>query len=116
DLAAQGGRSSSHGGDGGEEHDMSGKSQIDRRGFFRNAGGAALGAAATGGIAPLSPPAPAPGKVPARDIHLIIFPAPGGSLSTTSRRTSSRPASTMCWERAGASHAASSPPRGRTAT
>src|SRR5262249_59102679 len=80
DLAAQGGRSSSHGGDGREEHDMSGKSQIDRRGFLRNAGGAALGAAAAGSIAPLSPPAPAQGEVPPRAISPVISPAPPGPL------------------------------------
>jgi len=63
---------------------MSGKSQIDRRGFLRNATGAALGAAA-GGIAPLSPPARAQEKFPARDISWIIYQAPGGSIDTTAR-------------------------------
>ncbi len=63
---------------------MSGKSQIDRRGFLRNATGAALGAAA-GGIAPLSLPARAQEKFPARDISWIIYQAPGGSIDTTAR-------------------------------
>src|SRR5262249_58647185 len=63
---------------------MSGKSQIDRRGFLRNATGAALGAAA-GGIAPLSSSARAQEKFPARDINWIIYQAPGGSIDTTAR-------------------------------
>src|SRR5262245_66231573 len=63
---------------------MSGKSQIDRRGFLRNATGAALGAAA-GGIAPLSSPARAQEKFPARDVSWIIYQAPGGSIDTTAR-------------------------------
>src|SRR5262245_62053355 len=63
---------------------MSGKSQIDRRGFLRKATGAALGAAA-GGIAPLRPPARAQEKFPARDISWIIYQAPGGSIDTTAR-------------------------------
>ena len=57
---------------------MSGKRQIDRRGFLRNAGSAALGVAAAGSIAPLSPPAGAQEKFPARDISWIIYQAPGG--------------------------------------
>src|SRR5262249_40367215 len=91
-MAAQGRRSSSHSGDGreqhdmsGEEHGMSGKRQIDRRGFLRNAGSAALGAAAAASIAPLSPPARAQEKFPARDISWIIYQAPGGSIDTTAR-------------------------------
>src|SRR5262245_65504903 len=83
-MAAQGRRNNSHSRDGREEHDMSGKSQLDRRGFLRNAAGAALGAAA-GGIAPLSPPARAQEKFPARDISWIIYQAPGGSIDTTAR-------------------------------
>src|SRR5262249_4630082 len=85
DMAAQGGRGSWRSGDGREEHDMSGKRQIDRRGFLRNAGSAALGAAAAGSIAPLSPPARAQEKFPARDISWIIYQAPGGSIDTTAR-------------------------------
>ena len=64
---------------------MTGKSRIDRRGFLRNAGSAALGAAATGGIAQLSRPAWAQEKFPARDISWIIYQAPGGSIDTTAR-------------------------------
>src|SRR5262249_28349432 len=85
DMAAQGRRNNSHSRDGREEHDMSGKSQIDRRGFLRNASGAALGAAAAGSIAPLSSPARAQEKFPARDISWIIYQAPGGSIDTTAR-------------------------------
>src|SRR5262245_66537372 len=64
---------------------MSGKLQIDRRGFLRNAGSAALGAAAAGSVAPLSPTARAQEKFPARDISWIIYQAPGGSIDTTAR-------------------------------
>ena len=64
---------------------MSGKRQIDRRGFLRNAGSAALGVAAAGSIAPLSSPARAQEKFPARDISWIIYQAPGGSIDTTAR-------------------------------
>ena len=64
---------------------MTGTSRIDRRGFLRNAGGAALGAAAAGGIAQLTPSALAQEKFPARDINWIIYQAPGGSIDTTAR-------------------------------
>src|SRR5262249_58586164 len=64
---------------------MSGKLQIDRRGFLRNAGSAALGAATAGSVAPLSPTARAQEKFPARDISWIIYQAPGGSIDTTAR-------------------------------
>src|SRR5262249_46962234 len=50
-----------------------------------NASGAALGAAAAGSIAPLSSPARAQEKFPARDISWIIYQAPGGSIDTTAR-------------------------------
>src|SRR5262245_52398589 len=83
-MAAEGRRNNSHSKDGREEQDMSGKSQIDRRGFLRNATGAALGAAA-GSIAPLCSPARAQEKFPARDISWIIYQAPGGSIDTTAR-------------------------------
>ncbi len=64
---------------------MTGTSRIDRRGFLRNAGGAALGAAAAGSIAQLTPSALAQEKFPARDINWIIYQAPGGSIDTTAR-------------------------------
>ena len=99
---------------------MTGMSRIDRRGFLRNAGGAALGVAAAGSVAQLSRPARAQDKFPARDISWIIYQAPGGSIDTTarimqptSRSMGSRPASIMSWARAAASRAASSTPRGR---
>ena len=102
---------------------MTGMSRIDRRGFLRNAGGAALGVAAAGSVAQLSRPARAQDKFPARDISWIIYQAPGGSIDTTARiiqpyleKHGVRPASTTSWERAGASPAPSSTPRGRTAT
>ena len=64
---------------------MTGTSRIDRRGFLRNAGSAALGAAAAGSIAQLTPSALAQEKFPARDINWIIYQAPGGSIDTTAR-------------------------------
>ena len=64
---------------------MTGTSRIDRRGFLRNAGGTALGAAAAGSIAQLTPSALAQEKFPARDINWIIYQAPGGSIDTTAR-------------------------------
>ena len=64
---------------------MTGMSRIDRRGFLRNAGGAALGVAAAGSVAQLSRPARAQDKFPARDISWIIYQAPGGSIDTTAR-------------------------------
>src|SRR5262245_38001233 len=66
-----------------EEHTMSGKLRIDRRGFLRNVGSAALGAAAA--ATQLSSPARAQEKFPARDINWIIYQAPGGSIDTTAR-------------------------------
>jgi len=74
-----------HIGDGQKEHHMTGKSRIDRRGFLRNAGSAALGAAAAGSVAQLSRPAWAQDRFPARDISWIIYQAPGGSIDTTAR-------------------------------
>ena len=64
---------------------MTGKLRIDRRGFLRNAGSAALGAAAAGSVAQFSRPARAQDKFPARDISWIIYQAPGGSIDTTAR-------------------------------
>ena len=64
---------------------MTGTSRINRRGFLRNAGSAALGAAAAGSIAQLTPSALAQEKFPARDINWIIYQAPGGSIDTTAR-------------------------------
>ena len=64
---------------------MSSKSRMDRRGFLRNAGRAALGASAAGGARPLASPAAAQEKFPARDINWIIYQAPGGSIDTTAR-------------------------------
>ena len=102
---------------------MTGTSRIDRRGFLRNAGSAALGAAAAGSIAQLTPSALAQEKFPARDINWIIYQAPGGSIDTTARiiqpyleKHGVKTSLTMSWERAGESHARSSTPLDRTAT
>jgi putative tricarboxylic transport membrane protein len=64
---------------------MSDRLRIDRRSFLRNAGSAGLGAAAIGGIGPLSSSAGGQEKFPARDISWIIYQAPGGSIDTTAR-------------------------------
>src|SRR5216684_3301344 len=84
-MAAPGRRRSLRSRGGRKEHHMTGTSRIDRRGFLRNAGSAALGAAAAGSIAQLTPSALAQEKFPARDVNWIIYQAPGGSIDTTAR-------------------------------
>src|SRR5258708_8680117 len=84
-MAAPGRRRSLRSRDGRKEHHMTGTSRIDRRGFLRNAGGAALGAAAAGSSAQLTPSAVAQEKFPAREINWIIYQEPGGSIDTTAR-------------------------------
>ena len=64
---------------------MSSNSRVDRRGFLRNAGRTALGAAAAGSLGPWASSAMAQEKFPARDINWIIYQAPGGSIDTTAR-------------------------------
>jgi tripartite-type tricarboxylate transporter receptor subunit TctC len=59
--------------------------RIDRRGFLRNAGGAALGVAAAARLGELTSAARAQETFPARDISWIIYQAPGGSIDTTAR-------------------------------
>src|ERR1700745_3053434 len=62
---------------------MNGKPRINRRGFLRNVGSAAIGVAAT-----TSPPrstSRAQERFPAREINWIIYQAPGGSIDTTAR-------------------------------
>ena len=63
---------------------MSSTLRIDRRGFLRNAGSAALGAT-VGSMGPLGSSARGQEKFPARDISWIIYQAPGGSIDTTAR-------------------------------
>ena|SRR5262249_23587202 len=62
---------------------MSSTMRIDRRGFLRNAGGAALGVATAASLGESS--ARAQETFPARDISWIIYQAPGGSIDTTAR-------------------------------
>jgi len=102
---------------------MSSNSRVDRRGFLRNAGRTVLGASAAGGLGPWASSATAEEKFPARDINWIIYQAPGGSIDTTARiiqpyleRNGVKTNLDMSWARADASRAASSTPRGRTAT
>src|SRR5258708_17244592 len=84
-MAAPGRRRSLRSRGGRKEHHMTGTSRIDRRGFLRNAGSAALGAAAAGSSAQLTPSAVAQEKFPAREINWIIYQEPGGSIDTTAR-------------------------------
>ena len=96
--------------------------RIDRRGFLRNAGGTALGAAAAGSIAQLTPSALARSSPLATSTgsstkrRVDRSTRRRASSSPTSRSKGSRPALTMCWERAGESHARSSTLPGRMAT
>ena len=64
---------------------MSSTMRIDRRGFLRNAGGAALGVATAASLGELTSSARAQETFPARDISWIIYQAPGGSIDTTAR-------------------------------
>ena len=64
---------------------MSSRMRIDRRGFLRNAGGAALGVAAAARLGESTSAARAQETFPARDISWIIYQAPGGSIDTTAR-------------------------------
>jgi tripartite-type tricarboxylate transporter receptor subunit TctC len=59
--------------------------RIDRRGFLRNAGGAALGVATAARLGEWTSAARAQETFPARDISWIIYQAPGGSIDTTAR-------------------------------
>src|SRR5262249_15089782 len=67
------------------ENDMSSRMRIDRRGFLRNAGGAALGVATAARLGEWTSAARAQETFPARDISWIIYQAPGGSIDTTAR-------------------------------
>ena len=62
---------------------MNGKPRINRRGFLRNVGSAAIGVAAT--TSPLRSTSRAQERFPAREINWIIYQAPGGSIDTTAR-------------------------------
>src|SRR5919198_1662154 len=62
---------------------MNGKPRINRRGFLRNAGSAAIGVAAT--ASPLRSTSRTQERFPAREISWIIYQAPGGSIDTTAR-------------------------------
>ena len=62
---------------------MNGKPRINRRGFLRNMGSAAIGVAAT--TSPLRSTSRAQERFPAREISWIIYQAPGGSIDTTAR-------------------------------
>ena len=64
---------------------MSSRMRIDRRGFLRNAGGAALGVATAARLGEWTSAARAQETFPARDISWIIYQAPGGSIDTTAR-------------------------------
>src|SRR5262249_21153857 len=66
-------------------NDMSSRMRIDRRGFLRNAGGAALGVAPAARLGEWTSAARAQETFPARDISWIIYQAPGGSIDTTAR-------------------------------
>src|SRR5258708_6455591 len=84
-MAAPGRRRSLRSRGGRKEQHMCGTSRMARRGFLGSAGSAALGAAAAGSIAQLTPSALAQEKFPARDVNWIIYQAPGGSIDTTAR-------------------------------
>jgi tripartite-type tricarboxylate transporter receptor subunit TctC len=62
---------------------MNGKPRINRRGFLRNLGSAAIGVAAS--ASPLRSTSRAQERFPAREINWIIYQAPGGSIDTTAR-------------------------------
>jgi putative tricarboxylic transport membrane protein len=62
---------------------MNGKPRINRRGFLRNLGSAAIGVAAS--ASPLRSTSRAQERFPAREISWIIYQAPGGSIDTTAR-------------------------------
>ena len=62
---------------------MNGKPRINRRGFLRNVGSAAVGVAAS--ASPLGSTSGAQESFPAREISWIIYQAPGGSIDTTAR-------------------------------
>src|ERR1700757_1300252 len=62
---------------------MNGKPRINRRGFLRNLGSAAIGVAAS--ASPLRSTSGAQERFPAREISWIIYQAPGGSIDTTAR-------------------------------